>query len=288
MKNFFKKDIDFKRKLRFSIYNDTNHEEIFFFRSNGGTVILGVILGAILFIGIVVISVSYTPLRRLIPGYPSAQTRKAIVENAIKVDSLEREIRMLDLQLTNIQLVINGQEPISFEDTYIPPSQIDSTTSVNLTNNLSREDSLLRQEVIQQEQFNIREASRTIEQLEGLHMFTPVKGIISDGYNFAAGHPYLDIAAPANSVVSSILDGTVIMATHLKETGYTIQIQHENNLISIYRHNEKLLKKVGDKVSAGTAIALVGNSGDLSYGNHLHFELWHKGVPIDPTLYIKF
>ena len=282
-----KKSGTLKRKLRFSIFNDTSHEEIFFFRSNGGAVMLGLTLGIILFLGAIIVSISYTPLKQLIPGYPNAQTRMAIVENAIKVDSLEREVKMLEFQLNNIRLVINGEEPVSFAD-ISSMSQFDSTYSANLTVNPSRNDSLLRAQVIQQEQFNIRTENRAIQQLEGLHMFPPVKGIISDGYNPATGHPYVDIAAPANSVVSSILDGTVIMAAYVRETGHTIQIQHDNNLISIYKHNEKLLKKTGDKVSAGTAIALVGNSGDLSYGNHLHFELWHNGAPVDPTLYIKF
>ena len=282
-----KKSATLKRKLRFSIFNDASHEEIFFFRSNGGAVILGVTLGIILFLGAIIVSISYTPLKQLIPGYPNAQTRMAIVENAIKVDSLEREVKMLEFQLNNIRLVINGEEPISFAD-ISSASQLDSAYSASLTVNPSRNDSLLRAQVIQQEQFNIRTENRAIQQLEGLHMFPPVKGIISDGYNPATGHPYIDIAAPANSVVSSILDGAVIMATYVRDTGHTIQIQHDNNLISIYKHCEKLLKKAGDKVSAGTAIALVGNTGDLSYGNHLHFELWHNGVPVDPTLYIKF
>jgi len=121
-----------------------------------------------------------------------------------------------------------------------------------------------------------------------LHFFPPVKGIISDGFNLATNHPFLDIAAPTNAVVSAVLDGTIIMANWTDETGFTIQIQHSNDLISIYKHNSKLLKKTGDRVNAGTAISLVGNTGELSTGSHLHFELWHKGVAIDPSKYIKF
>ena len=275
-----------KKKLRFSIYSDISHEEIFFFRSSRGTVIIGLVLGVILIIGLVTILISFTSLKQLIPGYPNAQTRIAMVDNAIKVDSLERIVKTWEFQLDNIHRIVSGQEPISFDDIAMP-SQSDSTVNIDLTGQLSREDSLLRATVIQQEQFNVRESSRTIEQLEGLHLFTPVKGVISNGYN-QTDHPYTDIAAPVNSVISSILDGTVIMATYVRETGYTMQIQHGNDLVSVYKHNAKLLKETGDKVSAGTAIALVGNSGLLSSGNHLHFELWHKGAPIDPTKYIKF
>ena len=106
--------------------------------------------------------------------------------------------------------------------------------------------------------------------------------------NYDATHPYIDITAPAGSVVKATLDGTVISSGWNEDAGHTIQIQHTDDIISIYKHNEKLLKKTGDKVKAGTAIALVGNSGSLSTGTHLHFELWHKGEAIDPTKYIKF
>ena len=276
-----------RSKLRFFIYNDTSHEEVFSFRSSRGMALLGLLLSIILIIGLVTVLISFTPLKQLIPGYPSPQMRITMVDNAIKIDSLERIVRTWEFQLDNIHRVISGLEPISLED-ISSLAQSDSTLISNLGGQLSREDSLLRATVIQQEQFNIRESTRTIEHLEGLHMFTPVKGVVSNGYNPAANHPYIDIAAPANSVVSSILDGTVTIASYVQETGYTIHIQHENNLISVYKHNAKLLKETGDRVSAGTAIALVGNSGSLSYGNHLHFELWHKGVAIDPEKYIKF
>ena len=98
----------------------------------------------------------------------------------------------------------------------------------------------------------------------------------------------IDITAPAGSVVKATLDGTVIFAGWSDDSGHTIQIQHDGDIVSIYKHNEKLLKKAGDKVTAGSPIALVGNSGELTTGDHLHFELWHKGEAVDPTRYINF
>jgi murein DD-endopeptidase MepM/ murein hydrolase activator NlpD len=120
-----------------------------------------------------------------------------------------------------------------------------------------------------------------------MHFFCPLKGVVSQGYD-PISHPYIDITAPAGSVVKATLDGTVIYAGWDDKTGYTIQLQHEGDIISIYRHNEKLLKKSGDKVSAGASIALMGNTGELTSGDHLHFELWHKGEAVDPTKYINF
>ncbi len=276
-----------RNKFRFAIFNDTSHEELFIFRANGLMMLVSLVLSVILLVGSVILLISYTPLREFIPGYPNAQTRRAIVQNALKVDSLEQAVRMWDFHLNNIQLIVTGQEPLRPED-LLSSASTDSTVTVSFTSAVSKEDSLLREEVLRQERFNLDAGSRKIEQIEGLHFFPPVKGVISNGFNLATNHPFVDIAAPSNSVVSAVLDGTVVLAAWTEETGFTIQIQHENDLISTYKHNSKLLKKSGDKVKAGTAIGLVGNTGTLSSGYHLHFELWHKGVPIDPVKYIKF
>jgi len=271
-------------KFRFSIFNDTSHEELFVFRAKGLMFVLSICLAVIFIIISVTILISYTPLREFIPGYPNAQTRRAIVQNALKVDSLERSLKLSDYQLTNIQRIVTGQKPEEMELS-AKPSTTNDTSAIKVGK--SKEDSILREEVIKQEQFNLGK-KRGIEQIEGLHFFPPVKGVISDGYNAALNHPYVDIATPVNSAVSATLDGTIIQANWTDETGFIIQIQHSNDLVSIYKHNSKLLKKTGDKVTAGTAIALTGNTGSLTTGAHLHFELWHKGVAIDPTKYIKF
>ncbi|EKD31475.1 MAG: hypothetical protein ACD_77C00322G0001 [uncultured bacterium] len=274
-----------RNKFRFSIFNDTSHEELFVFRANGLMMLLSIILGIIFIVVSVTFIISYTPLREFIPGYPNAQTRRAIVQNAIKLDSLERTVKLWDFQLINIQRIVTGQQPFEMENIAIPA---DTSTPAKINANLSKNDSLLRLEVMKQEQFNLGGEKNRVTQIEGLHFFPPVKGIISDGFNIATNHPYVDVAAVENSLVSAILDGTVIMANWTDETGFTIQVQHSNDLISIYKHNSKLLKRIGDKVKAGSGIALVGSSGSLSTGYHLHFELWHNGVAVDPTKYINF
>ncbi len=274
-----------RSKYRFSIFNDTSHEELFVFRANGLMMLLSLSLAVIFIISSVTILISFTPLREFIPGYPNSQTRRAIVENALKADSLEQAVKLWDFQLANIQRVVTGQKPLAMGNV---SAVADTSKTVDLRATGSKEDSILREDVIKQEQFNLGTKRNQIEQIEGLHFFPPVKGIVSDGFNLATNHPYLDIAASANSVVSAVLDGTVIMANWTDETGFTIQIQHSNDLISIYKHNSKLLKKTGDIVRAGSAISLVGSTGKLSTGAHLHFELWHKGKAIDPSKYIKF
>lgn len=228
---------------------------------------------------------SRTFIKYTIPGYPNAETKQLMIDNAMKVDSLQRVIDTWSFQVTNIQRIITGQEPLSIEiDTSSTNISIDGDAKAQY----SEADSIFRENVTTREQFNITHNKIKIEQIEGMHFFTPLKGIITNGYNLATNHPYIDIAAQTGTMVYAVLDGTVIASYWNDDTGYVIQIQHSNDLVSIYKHNEQLLKKVGDKVTAGTPIAFVGNTGRLSTGPHLHFELWHKGESIDPTLYINF
>ena len=181
--------------------------------------------------------------------------------------------------------MIEGEDPINI-DSLISARQ----TQIELAKDpeyLKRQDSLLRKEVKEEEMFDITSRSTRKLPIEGMLFFTPVKGVISQGYD-PVSHPFVDITAPAGSLISAIADGTVIYDGWSDETGYTIQLQHSNDIISIYKHNDKLLKKAGDKIKAGAPIALMGNTGSLSTGPHLHFELWHNGENLDPTQYINF
>jgi len=136
--------------------------------------------------------------------------------------------------------------------------------------------------------YAISSTGSRVRQIEGMLFFPPVKGIVTEPYNLSIRHPFIDIAVPSSTTVDSALDGTIVSAFWSDEFGYTVIIQHENDIITVYKHNQRLLKKTGDRVKAGTAIAVSGGEGSLSTGPHLHFELWYKGEPLDPALYIKF
>ena len=274
------------KKYRFTIFNDTTHEKIFSIRANGPFSIVAIVALVLVLVVSVIMLISFTSLREFIPGYPSAQSRQDLIQNAIKIDSLQQEVNIWRLHLENIQRITAGEKPLSVDSLLNLRSSADSTKVP--PGNYAKDDSLLRAAVFQEEQFNLSSKEQKIEQIEGLHFFPPLKGVVTQEYNPAMGHPYLDIAAPENSVVSATLNGTIISAGWDDENGYTIHIQHDNNLVSVYKHNSKLLKKSMDKVAAGTPIALTGNTGTLSTAPHLHFELWHKGEAIDPQQYIKF
>ncbi|MCL2727730.1 MAG: M23 family metallopeptidase [Bacteroidales bacterium] len=273
-------------KYRLSIYNDSSHYEIFVIRTSGLGILISTAIIVTIIIASVTVLIAFTSLRELIPGYPDKQTSRTIVSNALKADSLEQVITRWEVHLTNIQRIMNDEVPIDFES--IIGDQADSlSTSVRGAIARSREDSLLRREVQQQEQFGTLQRN-SVQQVDGVLFFSPVKGIVSDGFSIAKNHFAIDIAAPLDATVFAVLDGTVVFAGWTDDTGFVIQVQHDNNLISIYKHNAKLLRKTGERVKAGTPIALVGNTGSATTGAHLHFELWHNGTAVDPAKYITF
>lgn len=273
------------RNFRLTLVDDKTHKHLWSAHFTKVGFIVAIISALVMLSAAVFCAVAYTPVRTFIPGYPDAHSKRAAIQNAIRIDSLENVIYRWELYSENLRRVVEGQEPLKI-DSLINAAQASRTATADAADLLSK-DSLLREVVREEEEFGISARNKRDLPIEGLHFFTPLKGVVSQGYD-ANIHPYIDITAPAGSVVKATLDGTVIFSGWSEEAGNTIQIQHESDIVSIYKHNEKLLKKVGEKVTAGAPIALVGNTGDISTGTHLHFELWHKGETVDPTLYIKF
>jgi len=275
-----------RSKYRFSIYKDTSHYELFVVRISGFGILISSILFVMIIIASVTVLIAFTSLKELIPGYPDTQTRRTIVSTALKADSLEQVMKKWDWFLSNMHRILNEEAPIDLDAIFTAPG--DSLGASSLSKPMrSREDSLLRQEVQQQERFSVSLRNPS-QQIDGTLFFPPVKGVVSDGFSVAKNHLAIDIAAPKNSVVHAVLDGVVVFAGWTDDTGFVIQIQHNNNLLSFYKHNDKLLKKTGEQVKAGDAIALVGNTGSITTGAHLHFELWYNGTPVDPAKYIAF
>lgn len=249
-------------------------------------VLVAAITVAVVFIVMIFSLIAFTPVKVFIPGYPDARTRKQAIDNAIRIDSLEAEILKWEFYSENLARVVEGREPLPLDSLYKTQATAD-TTEVDM-DKIAESEKTLRENVAKEDEFNLKPmAGRTALPIEGLHFFIPLKGVISQGFDKNL-HPYVDISAPENSVVYSVLDGTIISAGWSDNYGYSIQVQHEGDIVSVYKHNQRLLKKTGDKVTAGMPIAIVGNTGQKDKGNHLRFELWHKGEAIDPTKYISF
>ena len=283
--NNTKKDKKKITHFRLSLLDAKTHQQLFSVRFNRTGFFVSAVTIAVVLCAAIFSLIAFTPVRTFIPGYPDARTKRAAIQNAIKVDSLESVIYRWELYSENLRRVVEGEEPMSIDSIIaISNRRIAQAKDPDF---LKKQDSIMRQEVKNEEMFDISSRSQRQLPIEGMLFFTPVQGVISQGYDPVI-HPYLDIAAPAGTVVKAIANGTVIFDGWSEETGYTIQIQHDGDIVSIYKHNEKLLKKTGDKVSAGSPIALVGNTGKLTTGEHLHFELWRKGESLDPTRYISF
>ena len=271
--------------LRFTIVDDDTHDKLWSRKFTRMGVLVTAITVIVVTISVIFCIIAFTPVRALIPGYPDARTKHDAIQNAIRIDSLENVITKWELYSENLRRVVDGQEPLKI-DSLMEVRRSAASTAADMKE-IAQKDSLLRKEVADEDRFDIKSKSSRTLPIEGMHFFTPLKGVVSQGYDKAL-HPYIDITAPGNSVVMSVLDGTVISDGWTDTEGYTIRIQHEGDIISVYKHNQKLMKKTGDKVTAGTPIAILGGTGSISDGDHLHFELWHKGEAVDPTKYISF
>ena len=271
---------------RLTLVDDDTHDELWMRKFTKLNLIVWVITALVVTLALFWCVVALTPVKTLIPGYPDARTKHEAIQNAIRIDSLENVITKWELYSENLRRVVDGQPPLKIDSIMTARSKAKEMSEKDLKK-IAAKDSLLRKEVNAEDRFDITSPGPKSLPIEGMHFFTPLKGVISQGYDKAL-HPYIDITAPGNSVVMAVLDGTVISAGWTDEEGYTIRLQHDGDIISVYKHNQKLTKKTGDKVTAGTPIAIVGGTGSMSDGDHLHFELWHKGEAVDPTKYISF
>ena len=271
-------------KYRLVVLNEDTFEEKISFRLNRLNVfVLGTLFTIFLIAGTTFI-IAFTPLREYIPGYSSTALKLKATTLAYQVDSLQTKLVANDLYFDKIQQVLRGEiktEQIN-KDSLFNSFKVD-TTEVDLTP--SSQDSLLREEVAQEDKFNILESASS---KFNFVLFAPLSGTISEGYNAKRKHFAVDVVAPKGSPVKCAADGTVIFAEWTAETGYVIIVEHGFGLISAYKHNMSLTKRQGDFVKAGEVIASVGNTGELTTGPHLHFELWSEGYPVNPTDYIDF
>jgi len=282
-----KKKSNWRDKYRFSVINDTTFEEVWRVRLTRYNAFLLMTSLVLFIIGATTALIAFTNLREFIPGYPDVTMRRNILMSAIRLDSLDRELALRDKYFANLNAIVSGNEPVdlfSIQDT--------TRNYKAITFRNTPEDSALRAMVEKEERYNLTLGPTSLESvssLAGLHFFPPVKGIVSGKYDIRTKHFGTDIVTRPKSPVSAALDGTVIFTGWTMETGFVIELQHPNNIVSVYKHNASLLKETGDLVRAGEAISIVGDSGELyTSGPHLHFEIWYKGSPLDAEKHIFF
>ena len=273
--------------FRLALTDATSHERLWSLRFSRTALIVGIISAIVLVTVLLFSLIAFTPIRTFIPGYPDAQSRRQAVQNALRIDSLETRILQWELYTENLRRVVAGEAPIQMD------SLILSTSSTSLSQKeanarfLALRDSLLRADVAAEEQFQVNAAPRLGLPIEAQSFFTPVKGVISKGFDRTL-HPWVDVTAPAGTMVMSVLDGVVMLSNWESESGYTLAIQHKGDIVSIYKNIQKPLHKTGESVKAGTVVGVLASSSSLTKGDHLHFELWYSGTQVDPVQYIKF
>ena len=271
-------------KYRLVILNEDTFEERFAIKLTRLNVFVLLSLSTIFLIAITTVFIAFTPLREYIPGYSSTKLKREATILSYKTDSLQQIIALNSQYFESIRRVLKGDvNAVDFnKDSILNAAQLD-ITEVDLYP--SKEDSLLREKVDKEDKYNLFESATS---RVNFVLFPPVNGTISQSYNVQEKHFALDIVVAKDTPVKSVADGTVILAEWTTQTGYVIVVDHGNGLISAYKHNASLTKEQGDLVKAGEVIAISGNTGELTTGPHLHFELWSDGYPIDPTTFIDF
>ena len=278
----FWKRIRFKYKLSF--INENTLEEVWSFRLSQLSVFISLGVFAFSLVDFTAFIIIMSPIRHYLPGYLDVEVRKEIVQNALRADSLERMIEIQNLYLKNVTGIISGTIELD------SIREIDSLARVDADFEIPRspEEEEYVKNFEQEEKYNLTVLNTNPLPMDGLFFYKPVNGVISSHYQADIHHFGVDIAAASKESVLATLDGTVMYAGYDPNQGNVIQLQHKNGFVSVYKHNELLLKEPGEQVVAGEAIALVGNTGKLSTGPHLHFELWYNGKPVNPEDFIVF
>jgi len=270
------------------ILNEESQEEQFSVRLNRMNVLVIIALFTFFTIACTTLTLLYTPLHNyILPSEKqvSVQDKQEILQLTEKVEQLETSAKSNEIYIKNLRAILAGEVPMPDIDT----TNNKITTSVELDKfdlSPTKDDLDLRKEVEQEEMFSVQGNSNS-EELGSL-LFTPLKGIVTSGYEPQENHLAIDIVAQEGEAIKSVAPGTVIFTDWTPDTGYVAIIQHARGMISVYKHVLTVYKKMGDVVKKGEVIAAVGNTGELTTGPHLHFELWIDGSPVDPKQYIVF
>lgn len=271
------------QKYRFTIRNVENFE-VLWSQKISKLNIYSVIIGASLVLIILTfVTLVFTPVREIIPGFPNKEMRREILYNKVEVDSLVNEIVKRDSYISKIKEIIQG----NVDDVNSRP-ELSSENIVKSDSLHSNKEDIIKSNNTQV--INSKTIDNTLitsSSIRKNYFYCPIKGVITNGFNPENSHFGIDIASDEKDIFS-IANGVVVLSTWTLETGYTIQIQHANNLISVYKHNSVLLKEEGEDVVAGEIIAVYGNSGEITTGPHLHFEMWLNGKAVNPIDYIIF
>lgn len=274
------------RKYRLTIHNENKPEDMHGFNVSPIFMILSLFIAFLLVAWVLYLVAIYTPLGSMLPGYVNKGEKDKIVTNSLRVDSLMHEIEKQDAYLANIRAIMNGD--ITLDSLKNSPQPVSNKDFSIETTELETE---FMKKWEERERYNLTSQAASVAALQELNLFRPTKGEIIRTFDPATGHYGVDIAEVIGENVVAIHDGIVVFSDYTANDGYTIALQHRENLISIYRNCYRLLKQVGDKVYGGEVIGTLSDGSGRENGKKkefLHLELWHRSKPLDPNIYIAF
>lgn len=276
-----------REKHRLSLRNQHNSSEVWYMHISPVNVVSGFLALVLVLFIIILTTVAYTPILDLIPGYPGNKSRELLTQNIMRLDSMERELVNLQIYSENVALIMEGKTPI-MRNVQQSGDSIKSTKPEIVTPN--SEDSILRAQIEGDGIYRLNDPVSVRKNMRSnMELITPVKGIISAHFNPKRNQYGVNIATATSQQVMAVEAGTIVLSTWSPEDGYVIQIQHPNNLISIYKHNAQALKPTGSRVKSGEVIGYTGEGLSGEAGKEMfRFELWHNGSPVDPEGYIVF
>lgn len=269
-------------KYRLVVLNESTYEERLSYKLSRLNIFLLISLVATMIVVSTISLIAFTSIKEYIPGYDSTVLRTNAVHNIEVLDSLVRVIEKNQDYINSIGAVILGETTRLEVQKEVGTSRIDIS---NIEFRTNEEDSLLRKLVEQEDKFNVLESASSKVKFV---LINPLFGQVTSRFDYSIKHFGTDIAVPTNSPVKSVANGTVVLAEWTIQTGFVVVIEHPYGLTSVYKHNESGLISQGELVESGQVIALSGNTGELTTGPHLHFELWRDGSPVNAEDYISF
>ncbi|MCB0515966.1 MAG: M23 family metallopeptidase [Bacteroidetes bacterium] len=271
-------------KYRLVVIDDESFEEKLVFKLSRMNVYVFLSSVFVLFFALIFSLIAFTPLREYIPGYQDVDARTKMLQISYTTDSLNEVVNMQSKYIMDLQKVLSGDTIPLVEINNTSDSSLPVAFNIQETESklsvISKEDSLLRQEMEQKDFFALNPTQTDI--MPTINFMPPVNGLLTNEFKPDGGHLGIDIVSGENEPIKAVADGMILWSSWTLETGNVIAIQHTDNWVSVYKHNSVLLKKAGENVKTGDAIAIIGNSGELSSGPHLHFELWHNQKPVNP------
>ena len=250
-----------------------------------GLAVYAGIIATVLLGGVLVAVLVLTPLRGLLGGADTGELRALAQANAARAEALEDSVLFQYQQIEQLRALITGEAdalggtPLDASALVLP--DLDTTDALPALS-VPPPDGAAAPRALGPAEVPSGAAARYLAGLR-LPALPPLDGVLSRGFDVARGHFAIDIAAPEGTPVRAVGDGYVVWADWAHDGGHTIAVQHAGGYLSSYKHNARLLKRVGERVRARETLALSGDTGEITSGPHLHFELWRDGLAQDPA-----